>query len=323
MTAPTDLRGVFPVLQAPFDDDDHLDEAAIASEIEWVFRCGANGVVLGMVSELLRLTDDERFGFAESVCKRAVGMGPIVVSVGAESTSVAVHRAEHAATIGASAIMATPPIAVASVTDLELTQYYGAILRAVDLPLVVQDASGYVGRSLSIDLQVHLFDEFGDRVLFKPEGPPVGIAISSIMEQTHGGARIFEGLGGGALIESYRRGVVGSMPGADVCWAVIAVWRALESGDFRRAYEIAAPLSALLAMQTSLDAFVVIEKHLLVRQGVLPRALCRGPLGFAADGETLAEVDRLFDRLRWVVDEKFSQDTERNELVPIGSEPLT
>jgi len=164
-------------------------------------------------------------------------MGPVVVSVGAESTSVAVRRAEHALSIGANAVMATPPISVAGATDLEQEQYYGAILRAVDLPLIVQDASGYVGRSLGIHLQVHLFEEFGDRVLFKPEGPPVGIAISSIMEQTHGGARIFEGLGGGALIESYRRGVVGSMPGADVCWAVIAVWRALESGDFRRAYE--------------------------------------------------------------------------------------
>ena len=318
MTVPTDLRGVFPVLQAPFDDDNHLDEVAIVSEIDWVFRCGANGVVLGMVSELLRLTDDERFGFAESVCKRAVGMGPIVVSVGAESTSVAVHRAEHAATIGASAIMATPPIAVASVTDLELTQYYGAILRAVDLPLVVQDASGYVGRSLSIDLQVHLFDEFGDRVLFKPEGPPVGIAISSILERTEGKARIFEGLGGGALVESHRRGVIGSMPGADVCWAVIAVWQALERGDFPRAYEIAAPLAELLAMQTSLDAFVVIEKHLLARQEVIPQAKCRGPLGFAADDETLAEVDQLFDRLLRIVNNEPSGNAEQTESIPFG-----
>jgi dihydrodipicolinate synthase/N-acetylneuraminate lyase len=317
-----ELRGVFPVLQAPFDDDNHLDEAAIVSEIDWVFRCGANGVVLGMVSELLRLSDDERFDFAESVCKSAVGIGPVVVSVGAESTSVAIRRAEHAATIGASALMAAPPISVASMTDLELTQYYGAILRAVDLPLVVQDASGYVGRGLSIDLQVHLFDEFGGRVMFKPEGPPVGIAISSIMERTEGRARIFEGLGGGALVESYRRGVIGSMPGADVCWAVIAVWRALERGDFQRAYEIGAPLSALLAMQTSLDAFVVIEKHLLARQEVLPRANCRGPLGFAAEGETLAEVNRLFDRLLRIVKDQPSGNTGQPESVP-SDDPLT
>jgi 4-hydroxy-tetrahydrodipicolinate synthase len=304
VTVESELKGVLPVLQAPFDDDDRLDEASLASEIDWVFGCGANGVVLGMVSELLRLSDEERYRFAESVCKHVAGLGPIVVSVGAESTSVAVRRAKQATSLGASALMATPPMLAAAATERELEQYFGSILRSVDVPLIIQDASGYAGPGLSIDLQVRLFDEFGTRVMFKPEGPPVGVAISAIIEKTDGQARIFEGLGGGALIESYRRGVIGSMPGADLCWAVVAVWRALERGDFARAYEIAAPLLALLSMQSSLDAFVVIEKHLLVRQGVFRRALCRGPLSFAIEGETLSEVDQLFDRLRHIVNDE-------------------
>jgi dihydrodipicolinate synthase/N-acetylneuraminate lyase len=300
MTPQAELRGVLPVLQAPFDVDNRLDEDALASEIEWVFDCGANGVVLGMVSEVLRMSDAERFNFAEAICKHSADLGPVVLSVGAESTSVAVERAHHAATVGASALMATAPLLTVGASELELERYFGAILRAVDLPLIVQDASGYVGRGLSIDLQVHLFEQFGERVLFKPEGPPVGISISLIMERTQGGARIFEGLGGAALIESYRRGVIGSMPAADVCWAVVALWRALEADNFQRAYEVAAPLSALIAMQTNLDAFVLIEKHLLARQGVLPRSFCRGPFSFVVEGETLDEVDRLFDRLRGI-----------------------
>lgn len=313
MTEKSDLRGVLPVLQAPFDDHDRLDQSALASEIEWVFGCGANGVVLGMVSEMLRLSDEERFELAEAVCRYSTDLGPVVVSVGGESTSVAVRRAEHAASVGASALMATPPSLAAGITEQGIAEYFAALLRAVDVPLIVQDASGYVGRGLSIDLQVHLFEEFGDRVMFKPEGPPVGLSITSIMERTEGRARIFEGLGGAALIESYRRGVIGSMPAADVCWAVIALWRALERGDFPRAYEISAPLSALIAMEINLDAFVVIEKHILVRQGVIPRAHCRGPLGFALEGETLAEVDRLFDRLRMIASDE--SNTEQSELV--------
>jgi 4-hydroxy-tetrahydrodipicolinate synthase len=313
-----ELRGVFPVLQAPFDEDNRLDDGALASEIEWVFGHGVNGVVLGMVSEVLRMSDDERFQFTEAICKNAAGLGPVVISVGAESTPVAVERAKHAAAVGASALMATPPLLAAGATEPGLEQYFSAILRAVDVPLIIQDASGYVGRGLSIDLQVRLFEEFGDRAQFKPEGPPVGISISSILEKTQGKARIFEGLGGSALIESYRRGVIGSMPAADLCWAVVALWRALERGDFARAYEISAPLSALIAMQTSLDAFVTIEKHLLVRQGVIPRALCRGPLGFTVEGETLAEVDRLFDRLHLIASDDFPQNAGHNELIPAG-----
>jgi dihydrodipicolinate synthase/N-acetylneuraminate lyase len=317
-TPEADLGGVFPVLQVPLDEDSRLVESALVAEIEWVFGCGANGVVVGMVSEVLRFSDDERFALAEWVCKHAAGLGPAIISVGAESTSVAVRRAEHAEMVGASALMATPPIAAAGASESELENYYGAILRAVDLPLVIQDASGYVGRGLSIDLQVRLFDEFGERVMFKPEGPPVGISISSIMERTNGGARVFEGLGGGALIESYRRGVIGTMPGADVCWAVVALWRALQRNNFTRAYEIAAPLSALLALQTSLDAFVVIEKHLLTRQGVLPLALCRGPLDFIADEKTMAEVDQLFDRLHQIFSEESPANVEQIELVSAG-----
>ena len=52
----------------------------------------------------------------------------------------------------------------------------------------------------------------------------------------------------------------------------------------------------------SLDAFVAIEKHLLVAQGIIPSARRRAPLGDVPDPETLAEVDRLVGRLRDAVD---------------------
>ena len=51
----------------------------------------------------------------------------------------------HAQSLGATAVMAIPPIAV-GVPDSELSAYYEALLAAIDIPVVVQDASGYVGR---------------------------------------------------------------------------------------------------------------------------------------------------------------------------------
>ena len=50
-------------------------------------------------------------------------------------------------------------------------------------------------------------------------------------------------------------------------------------------------------MQISLDAFLAVEKHLLVRQGIFKNTLVRGPVGFCLDEETKREVDRQFDRL--------------------------
>ena len=108
---------------------------------------------------------------------------------------------------------------------------------------------------------------------------------------------VFEGTGGIALLDSFKRGIVGTMPGADLIRAIVPLWRALQAGDSAKADRIHGPLAALISMQTSLDAFLAVEKHLLVRQGIFKNTLVRGPVGFRLDDETRREVDRLFDRL--------------------------
>ena len=50
------------------------------------------------------------------------------------------------------------------------------------LPLIVQDASGYLGRSLSIALQARLHAELGSRVMSKPEAPPIGPRLPRLMD---------------------------------------------------------------------------------------------------------------------------------------------
>ena len=197
--------------------------------------------------------------------------------------------------------MAIPPISV-GVPDRELSAYYEALLAAIEIPVVVQDASGYVGRPMSIQMQADLLDTHGERVLFKPEAVPIGPRLSELRDATGGRARVFEGSGGIALVDNFRRGIVGTMPAADTPWALVALWRALEAGDETRIEAIADPLARLVSLMDSLDAFVAIEKHLLVAQGVIPSARRRGPLGYEPDPETLAEVDRLVGRLREAVD---------------------
>jgi 4-hydroxy-tetrahydrodipicolinate synthase len=290
------LTGVFPVIQTPFRDDDSVDDGVLGTEIDWVFEQGVDGIVVAMVSEVLRLSDTERRELGARCCELARDHGPVVVSVGAESTAVAVSLARHAESVGAAAVMAIPPTIVA-LGDDELRGYYRALLDAIDLPVIVQDASGYVGRPMSIAVQAELLAGYSDRVLFKPEAVPIGPRLSELRDATAGAARVFEGSGGIALVDSYRRGITGTMPGAEVCWAIVALWRALEVGDQRRVDAINGPLSALISLQTSLDAFIAVEKHLLVRQGVFTSARVRGPVGYRLDPETTAEVERLVDLL--------------------------
>ena len=101
--------------------------ATLQREIEWLFARGADGIVMAMVSEVLRLATDERWELAERACRFAGNRGPVVISVGAESTHLAMRYAQHAESIGAAALMAIPPVSVA-LDEPEMLRYFGAII---------------------------------------------------------------------------------------------------------------------------------------------------------------------------------------------------
>jgi 4-hydroxy-tetrahydrodipicolinate synthase len=291
------LAGVLPVAQLPYRDDESIDFEALEVELDWLLRQGAHGVVMAMVTETLRLTAGERKDVAATLCQAMRNRGPAIISVGAESTFAAIDFALHAESAGATALMVIPPISVAPL-HAELVRYFRRIIEAVNLPVIVQDASAYVGRPIGIESMRLLLDEFGPhRVLFKPEASPLGPQLSALRDVTGGRARVFEGSGGIALLDNHRRGIVGTMPGADLIVGVVALWKALERGDDAAAYRISLPLSSLVSLQTGLDGFLAIEKHLLARQGVFRNTIVRGPVGYVLDDETRAEVDRLFDLL--------------------------
>jgi len=75
----------------------------------------------------------------------------------------------------------------------------------------------------------------------------------------------------------------------------------LEAGDEARIYQLSLPISALIAVQTSLDSFLAVEKYLLVKRGIFTNTLIRGPVGYQLDAETQSEIDRLFAQLQGVL----------------------
>lgn len=294
------LHGILPVLHTPFTEQDEIDTDVLQSEIDWALQVGADGVVVAMVSEILRLSERERRALAEFVCQAVRGKGYSVISVGAESTPVAVEFARHAESIGASAVMAIPPVAT-SLSSAATLEYFSQIADSITLPLIVQDASGYVGSAIDIGVYQELIKSFGsDRILFKPEASPLGPNLSLLRDATEGRARIFEGSGGINLVDCYRRGIVGTMPGTDLLDAIVALWRALEASDDERIYQLSLPISSLVALQLAagLDGFLAIEKYLMQKRGIFKNTKQRQPVGWTPDRETLEEVDRLFTRLQ-------------------------
>lgn len=298
------LAGVLPIVHVPFDAADRIDEADLAREVDWIFATGAHGLGTGMVSEVLRLTAEERRQLATLLVRQAAGRGPVFMSVGAESLAAARAHAVAAEAAGCDAVMAVPPLTT-PLPAAALLEYFEGIAGAVRVPLVVQDASAYVGQSIPLAVHVELLERHGpEKILFKPEAAPLGPNLSRLRDATAGRARIFEGSGGILLVDSHRRGIAGTMPGVDLLDGVVALWRALESGaDDDAVYRLSLPICALVAiqMQAGLDGFLAIEKHLLVKRGLFRSDRRREPCGWSLDDETAREVDRLHDRLQAAV----------------------
>ena len=290
------LAGVLPVLQLPFLADESIDWDTLSREVDWAYSNGAHGLVAAMVTEVLRLTDTERDELAHRLVEFNAGRGPVVMSVGDESTVQAVRHVRTATAAGVDAVMAIPPAASRALLS-EKIRYYEAIIAATRLPVIVQDASGYVGEPLPVEAQADLYQRFGDRVLFKPEAQPLGPNLSRLRDAGGPDLKVFEGSGGIALLDSYRRGIFGTMPGTEIVWAIRAEWNALEAGNFQRATELQGIIAPLIFLQQGLDGFLSVEKALLHRQGVFPNRIIRGPVGFTLDPETEREAFRLFDLL--------------------------
>jgi len=290
-------RGVYSVVQTPLDENDNIDQAIFKREIDWLIECGVKGLVLAMVSEVMRFSADERRLQWQSALKIINKRVPLIVSVGAESTAIAISLAKSAQADGATALMATPP-AIFPATSDEIYTYYSEIIEAVKIPLIVQDASNYMGQPLGLELYGNLIEKYGtERVQFKPEAKPVKERAAALQEIAHGQARIFEGQSGIDLLDTHPLGLVGTMPGGEIPWAIIKLWNALESNDLELAKSIHNLVSRLVAFQQNIDGYVAVEKYLLVKQGIFESVRQRGPVRTILSSEVKIEIDQIFEKL--------------------------
>ena len=294
-----EIKDVLPVVHMPYTDDQQIDYSILEKQIDYLFETGAHGFCLALVSDLLRLTAAERLDLPTRLVKFARDRGPVIIGVGAESTAQARAYGRAAEDGGAAAVMAIPPIS-RSLGESELRAYFEALLGEISIPVIIQDASSYVGNPMSIEFQASLFADHGDRILFKPEASPLGPCISALRDQTEGKAAIYEGSGGVLLVDSFRRGIKGTIPGVELLDGTTALWRSLIAGDEERAYRIYFPICALctLQLQGGLDGFIVVERYLMHKRGLFPNQVHRGPLNYFLDPETCAEIDRLYALLQ-------------------------
>ncbi len=205
------LHHMIPISLTPFHEDGSLDDDSIPTLTRFYRENYASAlIVLGIMGEAHALSDRERELVIEHYVSAAGGKLPIIATVSAPATEVAVERARRAHELGASALMVAPP---PGLTDPGLlSAHFERIALAVDLPWVLQDEPVTTGVRLSPDTIVRLAEGIPTLAAVKIEDVPTPSKIHAI-HQRRPELHLFGGLGGLYLYEELVHGAVGSMTG--------------------------------------------------------------------------------------------------------------
>lgn len=229
------LEGVYVAIVTPFTEDTRaVDYDALRDHANWLVEKGVDGLVpCGTCGEYAQLSDEERAKVVETVASAAAGRAQVIVGVAAATTAEAVGWAEHAKRVGATGIMALPPISYKP-TWREVVHYFQS-LSDVGLPVTIYNNTHDNATDVTPDLFKEL--ESIENIIGVKEFSGDIRRIPEIQEKTNlqvlAGADdlALEGLLAGAL--GWIAGLANAIP--DEC---VEMYRLVKEGDIEGATAI-------------------------------------------------------------------------------------
>src|SRR5216683_4185662 len=174
------MRGVFPILVTPFDDQERIDEDSLRGVVEFNISAGVHGLGIALGSEILKLTEAERSQVISVVVDQTRGRVPIVVNTGAQANLTAALYSRQAEDLGAAAVMCLPP---SPVSATEAVSYFKAISEAVKIPVFIQDT---LTTPVSAGLIRQIADQCEHVRFAKVESPPQPTQVQAAVAAASG-----------------------------------------------------------------------------------------------------------------------------------------
>ena len=209
-------RGIYPVAPTTFTESGELDLASQKRCIDFMIDAGSHGVcILANFSEQFAIADDERELVTRTVLEHVAGRVPVIVTTTHYSSRVCAERSRRAQDMGAAMIMVMPPYhgATFRVAEPGIHEFFGALDRAIDIPIMIQDAPAS-GTVLSVPFLARLANDFGNVRYFKVEVPQATAKLRELIRV--GGAAIegpWDGEEGITLYADLDAGATGCMSG--------------------------------------------------------------------------------------------------------------
>ena len=150
------LRGAFPVMITPMNQDQSIDFGGLRNNIEFYLSNGVKGLIpLGSTGEFVSLSRRERFQVAETVLQQVAGRVPVLVGTAAETTHDAIEYTQHAKENGAAGALIINPYYMKPKDD-DIVWHFKTITEAVDLPVLAYNNPWTSGIDMSLDLMLRL-----------------------------------------------------------------------------------------------------------------------------------------------------------------------
>ncbi len=140
------LKGIYPALVTPFDDQEDVDEAAFRSLIQYVLPHVDGLVPCGTTGEFPYIEVEEQKRLVQIAVEEAGGK-PVIAGTGASSTREAIQLAQNAQQAGASACLVVTPFFLHP-SDKGVYQHFYEIAKAVDVPILMYNIPQVVDRYL-------------------------------------------------------------------------------------------------------------------------------------------------------------------------------
>ena len=260
----TEFSGIWTILYSFFREDGNLDRTTMRFQLQSCLTQNIQGLaVLGLATEVHKLTSDEQLMILEWAFEDLDGRLPLAVTVSGPDASTQLQFAQKASDLGANWLILQPP-SRRPLSEEECFDHFSEVMSSIQLPIAIQNAPEYLGVGLSIPKILELNQRHSHFKLLKGEGSAVD--VEKLVKALKSKMQVFNGRGGVELVDSLRAGCAGLIPAPEMVDRQVQIYQFWRDGLTEEAE----------ALQKEILPMIVFNMQ------TIPHLLCYGKRLFAA-----------------------------------------
>jgi 4-hydroxy-tetrahydrodipicolinate synthase len=217
----------------PFGEDDQIDFSGLAVEAKFLKQAGVSGMVVGgSMGEGAGMSTDELGEAVRTVIEAVDGTLPVLGGIIADSSAEAIRLAVALRKAGAQGLQVPPPHFHVSAETSVLSEYYGAITDAAEIPLLIYNVMPTA--QAAVESLQELIAANPLIVGIKQSGRNFH-ALAALLAEVGRKIKVFSAIDD-MIYPSFVLGVDGTISGTSAMFPreAVEMWKAVKAGDYDR-----------------------------------------------------------------------------------------